>query len=124
MIELLWKDSKPSYYQIMKEVADLFLWFSNTLLEEWKNKKSAPFIQGYMVLWDVAKDTPAVLIYSNSEDKKNQEEILHILQQPPGEFEGKYVPCILSQEPEGVIERTTSELEIEVEEEDEEKGET
>lgn len=135
MIELLWEESKENYYRAMNDVATLFAWLTATLLEYEKNKKEGEesiYLQGYTVIWDSTTDVPAVLVLSNSADVANQERLLKILQQPPGEFRGKYVPCILSQEPESVKEmkcekednmsdsESEGSVEIEIENKDEE----
>ena len=135
MIELLWKDFNAEYYRAMNDVATLFAWLTATLLEYEKNKKEneeSIYLQGYTVIWDSTTDVPAVLVLSNSADVANQERLLKILQQPPGEFRGKYVACILSQEPVSVNEvkcekednmsdsESEGSVEIEIENKDEE----
>lgn len=107
MIELLWKETKENYYRAMCDVAKLFAWLTSELLrleETRKETEESIYLQGYTVIWDGAADAPAILLFSNSLDKANQECLLKILQQPPGEFKEKYVACILSQEPESVKE--------------------
>lgn len=107
MIELLWKETKENYYRAMCDVAKLFAWLTSELLrleETRKETEESIYLQGYTVIWDGAADAPAILLFSNSLDKANQERLLKILQQPPGEFKEKYVACILSQEPESVKE--------------------
>lgn len=129
MIELLWKDFNANCYRAMNDVATLFTWLTATLLDYEKNKKEGEesiYLQGYTVIWDGVADVPAVLILSNSTDVANQERLLKILQQPPGEFKGKYVACILSQEPESVKEiesdeGSSSSVEIEIEDDEDEK---
>lgn len=107
MIELLWKETKENYYRAMCDVAKLFAWLTSELLrleETRKETEESIYLQGYTVIWDGAADAPAILLFSNSLDRDNQECLLKILQQPPGEFKEKYVACILSQEPESVKE--------------------
>ncbi len=107
MIELLWKETKENYYRAMCDVAKLFAWLTSELLrleEIRKETEESIYLQGYTVLWDGAADAPAILLFSNSLDRANQECLLKILQQPPGEFKEKYVACILSQEPDSVNE--------------------
>lgn len=107
MIELLWKETKENYYRAMCDVAKLFAWLTSELLrleETRKETEESIYLQGYTVLWDDAADAPAILLFSNSLDRANQECLLKILQQPPGEFKEKYVACILSQEPDSVNE--------------------
>lgn len=131
MIELLWKDTTNNYFKAMNDVAMLFAWLTSTLMtyeKERKENEETIYLQGYTVIWDGAADSPAILILSNSLDVPNQERLLKILQQPPGEFKGKYVACILSQEPESVKEKkpekeedneSDDDIEIEIEEEEE-----
>lgn len=135
MIELLWKETKENYYRAMCDVAKLFAWLTSELLrleEIRKETEESIYLQGYTVLWDGAADAPAILLFSNSLDRANQECLLKILQQPPGEFKEKYVACILSQEPDGVKEMKSEKednmsdsesegsVEIEIENKDEE----
>ena len=135
MIELLWKETKENYYRAMCDVAKLFAWLTSELLrleEIRKETEESIYLQGYTVLWDGAADAPAILLFSNSLDRANQECLLKILQQPPGEFNEKYVACILSQEPDSVKEvksekednmsdsESEGSVEIEIENKDEE----
>lgn len=135
MIELLWKETKENYYRAMCDVAKLFAWLTSELLrleEIRKETEESIYLQGYTVLWDGAADAPAILLFSNSLDRANQECLLKILQQPPGEFKEKYVACILSQEPDSVKEMKSEKednmsdsesegsVEIEIENKDEE----
>ena len=135
MIELLWKETKENYYRAMCDVAKLFAWLTSELLrleEIRKETEESIYLQGYTVLWDGAADAPAILLFSNSLDRANQECLLKILQQPPGEFKEKYIACILSQEPDSVKEMKSEKednmsdsesegsVEIEIENKDEE----
>ena len=135
MIELLWKETKENYYRAMCDVAKLFAWLTSELLrleETCKETEESIYLQGYTVIWDGAADAPAILLFSNTLDRANQESLLKILQQPPGEFKEKYVACILSQEPESVKEvksekedimsdsESEGSVEIEIENKDEE----
>ncbi len=135
MIELLWKETKENYYRAMCDVAKLFAWLTSELLrleETRKETEESIYLQGYTVIWDGAADAPAILLFSNSLDRANQECLLKILQQPPGEFKEKYVACILSQEPDSVKEvksekednmsdsESEGSVEIEIENKDEE----
>ena len=69
---------------------------------------------GHLVLFDREKQRWSSLIMCEGQTQKF---ILDVLQQPPPAYEGRYVACVLSKEPDPVVLRTKDEGEDEKEEE-------
>ena len=98
MIDLTWVFEKDTRMNAIV-IAEFMVWLLKVLNEE---DNQDIIINGTMIF----RDCEAPLKYSlllMCEEKK-QKKLLQILQQPPGEFSGKYVACIFTKEPEPVVE--------------------
>ena len=106
MIELLWVDMNVTATQAMMCISDLIAWLVNTINLEKKYHEVT--MNGYIVIRDVddSKKINTLLMCGEGFGEKL---LLELLQQPPGEFQGKYIARILSQEPLPVVEVPTSE---------------
>lgn len=98
MIELLWQD-KSDFKKAFILLNEVLLWLSKTLAEH--EEYNDIVVNGYLVARDDLKNHLSTLILCEEESQKR---LLKILQQPPEEFKERYVPCILSAEPDSVEE--------------------
>lgn len=98
MIELLW-DNKIELAHAFILLNEVLTWMAKSLLEH--EEYHDVIVNGYLVARDEQKHKFSTLILCEAESQKR---LLHLLQQPPEEFKGRYTPCILSSEPESVSE--------------------
>ena len=115
MIELLWQEKPFCDYKALLLVNNVLAWLAKTLAEH--EEFHDIIINGYLVARDEQKISTLILC-----DIETQKRLLQILQQPPEEYKEKYVPCILSHEPDPVnppsetdSEDDTGEIALEVE---------
>ena len=109
MIELSWKKTCEEYdYDVLKNITNLIAWLTTTLAIDEKNHDI--ILRGYITVVDEKSHEVDILLLCNGE---HQTRILHLLQQPPEEYKGKYSPKMLSDEPNPVHE-------VRVEDDDEE----
>ena len=113
MIELLWKNTLDNDKDVMMMISSLITWLASQLTsnEEYKNL----YLKGFLVIRDTKKQVFTLIMCGNEE--QNEKGILKILQQPPEEFKERYVPCILSDEPESVQEAKVEVLTVETDSE-------
>lgn len=117
MIEVLWKNEKgDSLTQMMMKMTQLFSW----LMKEIHENKYHINLKGYMILLDTEFVLSGLLLPG---DKESQNQLIKILQQPPGEFTEKYIaripaeePVVVDEIPKEEIECSDSESESEVDE--------
>lgn len=86
MIELLWNEINEEY-DAMFYMSKLMAWLATALIEHHKMYA----LNGVIVLRDKNDKVASLLIC----DENLQENILQILQQPPGEYKGKYIAKIV-----------------------------
>lgn len=117
MIELLWQGKDFCDFNAFVCVTGVLSWITQVLAENEENHDIE--LNGFLVAKSEQKISTLILC-----DIDVQQRLLKILQQPPEQYKGKYIPCILSQEPESVqeISETDSEedsgnIVMEVEEE-------
>lgn len=105
MIELLWK-GECTHWEGIACMSNLVAWLATALTLEKEKEKIR--LQGYIVLYDDSKKSASALLFCN-DDEESQKNILHILQQPPGEYKDKYIARVPCQEPEPVVEKKDDE---------------
>ena len=126
IIEINLTPISTELYYNMKHVMEILSWLMSTIdkicdyseamikdeyLESIKNLvdfnifkvdyDSGKFLQGFMMIYD--KDHNRLNSCIICEHDKLAREILKVLQQPPEPYNGKYVACVVSEEPPGVI---------------------
>lgn len=101
MIELLWCDSTETYNNAIMCISDIIAWLLATISLDEKYRKV--HINGYVVCKDAdeTKKVDTLLLCSEGQEQKL---LLELLQTPPEKYSGKYVPCIVSREPDPVKE--------------------
>ena len=110
MIELLWKDIYDKEFDPYTYVVELIAWLSTTIAEQAKNHSL--FLTSTILVRE-SDDKISTLILCDGE-KGAEKHMLEILQQPPDSYKGKYVPCILSEEPSPVTEKNEEDEELEI----------
>lgn len=101
MIELLWQASAETYNNAIMCISDIIAWLLTTISLDEKYHKI--HINGYIVVKD-ADDTKKVDTLLLCSEGPEQKLLLELLQTPPEKYIGKYVPCIVSNEPDPVKE--------------------
>lgn len=102
-IEIVWQNiSDNSIFDIV-DLSNFILWLL-TMISKTPELEKNNGINGYILLNDEKANCGALLFINN---KKSQKKILEILQQPPGEFKGKYIACVPCDEPSPVLEQKT-----------------
>lgn len=95
MIELLWGNSDNcTRYDNMQAVGNLIAWLTTTIAMNEENHSIK--LNGYIVVNEDDASTISTLFIC---EKESQEKVLALLQEPPGEFKGKYIARIPSEEP-------------------------
>ena len=93
MIELNWLFESDSRMNAVI-VTEFMLWMMNAICDM-NNEKI--ILNGTIYVKDGENPLKhSILLLC---DAKGQNDLLHLVQQPPGEFKGKYVASILSEEP-------------------------
>ena len=96
MIELVWQKNELDYYINLQQITDVILWLINEINIKQKDLQ----MDGYIVIHDDERKTFNALIFAG--EGQNQLRILRILQQPPFEYLGRYIPCISCTEPDPI----------------------
>lgn len=77
---------------------NLYVWL---LAELSKHEKSNEWVKGFLIMHDVASNTVGSLFLTTPESP--EADILKLIQQPPGEFNGKYTAHIVAKEEPTVV---------------------
>ena len=95
MIELTWNNPLDGEYDVLYYATSFLTWLTSIIVE--KEEYHDIVLGGYMTINENTQPTPtgcSTLLMCR--DIKSQKKIMEIIQNPPGEFKGKYVastPC-------------------------------
>lgn len=85
------------YFDSLKLLTEILSWISGEII---KDPDSILFLNGAFLVFNVDKKVASLLLLPSENSEKR---IMQYLQQPPGEFAGKYVAKIPMEEPDPVV---------------------
>ena len=107
MIEILLNDNIGGIREKFVFLAGFIAWLTKATHAVEDEEKLEILMEGYIILRDLPQHIGVVIICKDENNKK----MLDILMQPPGEFKGKYIPYVSSEEPMPVQEKKEEEEE-------------
>lgn len=98
---------RKNYSEDLILITRIIAWLLEEIDKNWKENYEQLVIPGYITYYDEDERKTFTILFCEGEDQKK---IMNILQQPPGEYKGKYIACIPSKEPEVVRALTEEEM--------------
>lgn len=102
MIEIKWQDALTKDCDIMWIISSILTWLTGKIAIEDECKDIT--LGGFLVIKNRTTKEVSTLLICEDDENDSQKKIYKLLQQPPGEYSGRYVAQIVNEEPISVTE--------------------